>query len=275
MAASRSEQAPQLTRRGHAPTLLIVVDGLRPDALEAACPHLLALRARGAWTMDAASVVPPRTLPCHLSLFHSVPPSRHGVEWNEWVALPALPPTLLDVAKDRGLRCSAVFNWGPLRFLGKPDSLDFAYFRNTLQQEDGDDHMVDVALSHLERDAPDLAFVYLGTVDIAGHEATYMSERYLRQATRVDTAFGRLVGGLPEAAHVLVLSDHGGHDWDHGEEIPEDMRIPWILVGPTVRPNHAIAATVSLLDAAPTLARILHLAPHPEWEGQCVDEAFA
>jgi predicted AlkP superfamily pyrophosphatase or phosphodiesterase len=258
-----------------APSLLVVVDGLRPDALEAACPQLLELRARGAWTMDASSVVPPRTLPCHLSLFHSVPPSRHGVEWNEWQALPPLPPTILDVAKEQGLRCSAIFNWGPLRLLGKAESLEFLYYRNTLGQADGDDHMVDAAIAHLGQGASDLVFVYLGTVDMAGHDATYMSERYLQQATRVDAALGRLIGSLPEAAHILVLSDHGGHDWDHGEEIPEDMRIPWILAGPSVRAGHEIASPVSLLDAAPTMARLLGLMPHPEWEGVCVDEAFA
>ena len=31
---------------------------------------------------------------------------------------------------------------------------------------------------------------------------------------------------------------------------------------------------VSLLDTAPTVARVLDITPHPDWEGRCVKEVF-
>ena len=52
------------------------------------------------------------------------------------------------------------------------------------------------------------------------------------------------------------------------------MTIPWLAAGPNIRAGHTIAAPVSLLDTAPTLARLLGLAPHHEWEGTCVEEIF-
>jgi phosphopentomutase len=123
-------------------------------------------------------------------------------------------------------------------------------------------------------DRPDFAFVYLGTVDVAGHVSGWMSPAYLAQATRVDEAVGSLLAVLPPDTHVLMQADHGGHDRSHGSDIPDDILIPWLLAGPGVIEGHALESPVSLLDTAPTIARLLGLAPHPEWEGHVRVEAF-
>ncbi|MEK7324321.1 MAG: hypothetical protein AAB217_03575 [Chloroflexota bacterium] len=52
------------------------------------------------------------------------------------------------------------------------------------------------------------------------------------------------------------------------------MTIPWGVAGPGIRRNHEIGSPVSLLDTAPTLARLLNIAPHSQWEGRCVEEIF-
>ena len=52
-------------------TVLIVVDGMRPDAI-AAMPRVQKLLKNASYTMTATTVMPSVTLPCHMSLFHSV-----------------------------------------------------------------------------------------------------------------------------------------------------------------------------------------------------------
>ena len=52
------------------------------------------------------------------------------------------------------------------------------------------------------------------------------------------------------------------------------MTIPWIVAGPRIRPGATLTEPVSLLDTAPTLARLLGLKPDPQWEGRCIEEAF-
>ncbi len=52
------------------------------------------------------------------------------------------------------------------------------------------------------------------------------------------------------------------------------MTIPWIIAGPGIRSGHEIRTPVSLLDTAPTLARALSITPHPDWEGNCIEEIF-
>src|SRR5690606_27281309 len=109
-------------------------------------------------------------------------------------------------------------------------------------------------------------FIYLGTVDVAGHYYGWMSEGYLAQAERVDGNLGRILAALPTEAHVLLQADHGGHDRNHGENVPEDMTIPWMVAGPRVQAGE-ISADVTLLDTAPTLATLLGIPVHAEWEG--------
>jgi len=79
---------------------------------------------------------------------------------------------------------------------------------------------------------------------------------------------------MPADTSVIIQADHGGHDRSHGTDCAEDMTIPWMAVGPHVKANYAIQGPVSLLDTAPTLARMLGIAPSDEWDGRCIDEIF-
>jgi predicted AlkP superfamily pyrophosphatase or phosphodiesterase len=254
---------------------LILIDGLRPDAIEAAdSPRLKELLASGAATLRASSVMPSMTLPCHTSIFHSVPPTRHGITVNTFAPMARPLPGLFDLAKATGKRCAFFYNWEELRDLGRPGSLELSFFSNTSYQHDGDQIVADAAARELAGGSFDFAFVYLGTVDTAGHYYGWMSEGYMTQIATADRALGTVLDALPPDSTVLLQSDHGGHERNHGTDSPEDMTIPWMVAGPGIRAGHTIAAEVSLLDTAPTLARLLGIAPHHEWEGRCVEEIF-
>jgi predicted AlkP superfamily pyrophosphatase or phosphodiesterase len=257
------------------PVIFILIDGLRPDAITAErCPRLAGLRARGAATMRASSVMPSITLPCHTSIFHSVPPTRHGITSNDWRPMARPLPGLFDIARAAGKRSVFFYNWEQLRDLGRPGSLELSFFRNTAYQADGDQIIADEAARTLTTVRPDLAFVYFGTVDTAGHVYGWMSDGYLGQLEQVDAALGTLLDALDADCTLLIQSDHGGHDRNHGTDLPEDLTIPWIAAGPGIRQGYEISAPVSLLDTSPTLVHLLGIAPHHEWEGRCVEEIF-
>jgi predicted AlkP superfamily pyrophosphatase or phosphodiesterase len=257
------------------PVVLVSIDGLRPDALaQANCPHLAQLRERGAWTLRAHSLMPSVTLPVHTSIFYGVSPARHGVKTNDWQSMARPVRGIVDVAHAAGLRTAFIYNWGELRDMCRPGSLDYAYFNYNYHNPGGDQVIAEEAVRCLAGQRPDLAFVYFGSVDQWGHDYGFMSDEYLAQLVRVDAALGTLLSGLPGESRLLVVSDHGGHGRQHGDDIPEDMTVPWIVAGPGVRHGHEIRANVSLLDCAPTLAHFLGVAPEPEWEGRVVDEAF-
>lgn len=257
------------------PVVFIMLDGVRPDALTIAdCPTLNSLRERGSSTMTARSVMPSITLPCHTSIFHSVPPTRHGITSNTFTPMARPLPGLAEVARAADQRIAFFYNWEQLRDLARPGSIHYSYFRDSAYAMNGDDEIVSHASDFLQKERPDFAFVYIGTVDSAGHGYGWMSDEYLRQLEHVDHLLTGFFATLPSEYTSIVHSDHGGHDRDHGSESAEDMTIPWMAMGPNIRKGYAIQSQVSLLDTAPTIATILDIHPHREWEGRVVSEIF-
>ena len=255
--------------------LFTLLDGLRPDALSPErTPALWALKARGAATLAARSVMPSITLPCHTSIFHSVPPQRHGITTNTWTPMARPLPGLFDLAKAGGKRCGFFYNWEPLRNVSVPGSLVYSLMVDNVDLPTGDSVIAAEAARIINSEGLDFAFVYLGNIDVSGHAYGWMSDGYLDQVCRTDAVVGRLLADLPADSNVLLQSDHGGHDRTHGTEMPEDMTIPWMVAGPGILEGHTLTGPVSLLDTAPTLAQLLDLSPHHQWEGRSVTEAF-
>lgn len=256
--------------------LFVMLDGLRPDALSPErTPNLLRAAAQGAHTLAARSVMPSMTLPCHMSIFHSVPPSRHGIASN--VYAPQVRPVigLIDAANDAGKLCAMITNWEELRDLSRPGSLHYSlYLRNGYDFDGGDQLLVEHATRIIRSGEFNFIFLYLGTIDTAGHLYGWMEEGYLEQVRRLDIEIGRLLDVLPQDMAMIVHADHGGHDRTHGTDSPEDMTIPYIITGSGVRPGYVIERPVSLLDTAPTIARLLGFAPPKDWEGSAVEEAL-
>jgi len=257
------------------PVLFVMLDGVRPDAITTAnCPTLNSLRARGASTFTARSVMPSITLPCHTSIFHSVPPSRHGITSNDWHPMARPLPGLVDLVGLAAKTSAFFYNWEQLRDLNRPGNLSFTFFRNAAYLANGDDESAAEAAARIPKDQWDFVFLYLGTVDAMGHFFGWMSPEYLQQLEHIDDLLGQVLATLPENYSVIVHADHGGHDRDHGSDLPEDMTIPWFAAGPAIKAGYQIQGPVSLLDTAPTAARILGLIPHPQWEGHALEEIF-
>lgn len=255
--------------------LLLMIDGLRPDAISPErTPALQSVIQRGAATMRAQSVMPSITLPCHTSIFHSVPPERHGILDNEWHSMARPVRGLVDQIRIQDKRAAFIYNWEQLRDLNRPGSLHFSFFVDSAYQLDGDEIMAEEGIKAIKRNQTDFLFLYFGTVDTAGHAFGWMSEGYLNQVAFVDALVAKVLDVLPESATIIIQSDHGGHERTHGTTLPEDLTIPWIIAGPNITSGTSIAAPVSLLDTAPTIAHVLGIPAPSDWEGSVVHSAF-
>jgi predicted AlkP superfamily pyrophosphatase or phosphodiesterase len=255
--------------------VLIMTDGLRPDAInETYTPNLVKFMARGASTLNASSVMPSVTLPCHTSIFHSVPPSRHGIVENVWHPFARPLPGLVEQLKIHDKRSSFIFNWEQLRDLSRPGNLYNSYFKATGDDIDGDEWTLKTALEYFSSTITDFTFLYFATTDVAGHAYGWMSDGYLQQATVVDGFLQQVLDVMPDDVTVIIQSDHGGHERTHGTEMPEDMTIPWMMAGPNVKQNYRIERPVSLLDTAPTVVHLLGVPAYSAWEGTAVTEAL-
>ncbi len=257
------------------PVVLIMIDGLRPDALtQAKTPRLDAFIAAGAHTLNARSVMPSVTLPCHTSIFHSVPPQRHGILDNVWHSMARPVQGLVEVAHNADRRTGFFHNWEPLRDLNRPEMLDFSHFTNTSTLVDGDVGTAEAVASYWRKADLDFTFVYFGVTDTAGHVYGWMSDGYIEQIERTDPLVGMVLDTVMPDATVIIHADHGGHERNHGTEMPEDMTIPWMIGGKGIKHGHVIQQQVTLLDTAPTAAHLLGLTPPKDWEGTPVLEAL-
>lgn len=262
--------------------LLIILDGCRPDALQAAqTPHLDSLWQTGAYIWSAQSIMPSVTLPCHNTMFRSVAPEKHGVRAdNRHNPQAEAFPSIVDVAKSANRSTAMFYSWEQLRDLNAPGSLDFSYFANATYGEDNDTVVAQAAAAYLSNEQPDFCVLYLGDIDINGHLFGWMSPEYMAAIETNDRAVGIVLESLKKADlrsqySLLVQADHGGHDTDHGTDMPEDMLIPWFVNGAPIKTGHHIQSPVNMRDTAPTIARLLGIEAAPTWEGQPVEEIFA
>jgi predicted AlkP superfamily pyrophosphatase or phosphodiesterase len=258
--------------------VFIMTDGMRPDALEKAhAPTFHDFMARGSYTLKGQSVVPSITLPCHTSIFHSVPPQKHGVQTNDWQPLALSVPGLVEQLSAWGKKSALFYNWEQLRDLNRPGTLQASFFMNTAYELEGDDVIVEAALPYIRQRAFDFMFVYFGSIDLSGHAFNWMSDGYLRHVERADTLAAKVLAAVSDEDTVLIHSDHGGGGAApdaHGSDLPDDMLIPWMIAGPNIKRGYEIQRSVSLLDTAPTIASVLGVKSAPEWEGEVIQEVF-
>lgn len=248
--------------------LLILVDGMRPDAIED-MPQARKYIQRGAYTPEARTVMPSVTLPCHMSLFHSVDPARHGTTTN--IYAPQVRPVrgLCEVLRAAGMRCAMFYNWEELRDLARPDSLAHAcYYSGHVLGFVRTDHLAtDAAIDYLKNMDTEFAFLYLGCVDETGHDHGWMGQKYIDAVADSWECIDRIVKALPEDYTVIITADHGGHERCHGTEMPEDMNIPLLLLGKDF-PAGTTLRHANIMDIAPTVTKLLGVAPDRDWEGK-------
>ena len=268
--------------------VIIMVDGLRPDALkQAKVPNLDRLIKRGASTMKAQTVEPSLTLPAFASMMSGLPVDQHGVDWNEYDPPRGFikSPTLFEIASFNGSKWGAAYlNKEKLLHVIKQDRRLLLNVCSMNEQGCNAKKIAgDVIASYktATEGKPALFVVHLADADTAGHDQGWMSKPYLKAVEEVDRAIGTLFQGfkdlgLYDRTTFIVTADHGGHAKTHGTSMSEDMTIPWIAAGPGIKAGYEITQPVSLIDTAATVMRAFGLTDYyVEWKSRPIGEIFA
>jgi arylsulfatase A-like enzyme len=263
--------------------VVVSVDGLRPDAIEAyAAPTLKRLMREGSYTLAASTIHPSKTLPSHTSMLTGQPPEKHGVLWNNVATADADSidlPNVFSVARGHGYSTAAFFSKAKFQPLQLRGTLDYSQAPGGLFGRWSSARTVSDVAKYLERAHPNVLFVHLTDPDAAGHRAGWMTPEYGRAVLSADAALERLIdvaqrrygaGGFS----LIVTADHGGHDRNHGTDDPRDVTIPWIAWGQGVKPGLLDQSTVSTMDTASTVLWLLGLTEPTDWAGNVVTEAY-
>lgn len=268
--------------------VIILVDGLRPDALkQAKVPNVDSLIKRGASTMKAQTVTPSLTLPAVTSMLTGLTVEQHGVDWNEYEPMRGYlkAPTLFEIASFNGSKWGAMFiTKEKLLYLAKPDRRLILQVCSVNEQgcnaRKVASDVITVYRQASDSTKPALFLIHLPDADLAGHAKGWMSKPYLKAVEDCDRAIGTILHGFKELGlydrtTFIVTADHGGHETTHGTNAAEDLTIPWIAAGPGIKAGYAIKEPVSVVDTPATVMRAFGLSDYyVEWKSRSVEEIF-
>jgi arylsulfatase A-like enzyme len=278
-APAGSQPAASVTRH----VIVVSIDGLRPDAIDAyGAPTLQRLMREGSYTLSASTILPSRTLPSHTSMLTGQPPEVHGVLWNHVPTANARSidvPNVFSLARAHGYTTAAFFSKAKFQPLQRRGTLDYSQAPGGWFGRWSSARTVDDVAGYLAGATPNLLFVHLADPDTAGHNGGWMTPEYGRGVLAADASLRRLLE-LAEDAYgggqfsVIVTADHGGHDKGHGTEDPRDVTIPWIAWGRGVRPGVIDTAAVRTMDTASTVLWLLGVSEPADWAGEAVIGAY-
>ncbi|WP_051272994.1 ectonucleotide pyrophosphatase/phosphodiesterase [Sphingomonas phyllosphaerae] len=221
-------------------TILISIDGFRPDYLDrGVTPNLSRLAATGVSAAMRPSF-PSKTAPNHWTLVTGLVPDHHGVTANN-VEDPARPGETFTMATEdpfwwnggepiwataerAGIRTATMLwpgsavAWGGTRAKDWPNDTtggtrphDWQAFSMAIDNR----QRVDGVIDWLRRPAetrPRFVTLYFDAVDTGGHLYGPRDPRTLQAVAGVDDAIGKLVddlAALGQPANLVIVSDHG------------------------------------------------------------------
>lgn len=272
--------------------LLIGLDGVRVDILaEAYTPNLDRLIAEGTFTDEVVTAEPTVSGPNWSSMLTGVWPEKHGVhsnnfEDNDYATWPDFLTRLEQL--DSSLATYAVLDWPPLGTgaSGGPLVSDMVDVKDTIDGDELGYHIADslsvtAAVEHLASRDVDAAFVYLGDIDVVGHEVGSLVDEYRESIEWSDVQVGLLLQALerrPTHAEedwlILVATDHGRRDdGGHGGSSKQERRGFIIASGPSRNPGPRVLTPPAIVDVAATaLMHLGHLDPFWALDGRPISD---
>ena len=252
--------------------LMIMVDGLRADAMETQyMPNLAKLR-RGEWqsgysaawslTAQIAPGAAPSSAPNHVSIATGVPPSKHGVTANGETSGGdyATYPTWLKRVVDADSSKSALFlaSWSEDADLG-PDA------NVTTNIASDAENAASLAATLASANAPDAIMYFIDLPDSAGEGAGFypMSDLYRSALLTTDGYIGACLDAIANRSTfanedwlILVTSDHGGYGTAHGSvgSGRQAHTVPLVIAGKSVTAGRIPGMPYNMDVAASALA---------------------
>lgn len=263
--------------------VIFAVDGLRgSSSTQRFMPftHDTSL-SDGVYTPKARALASHSSVPAWIELLFSATPEQYGCDPSaagESCSVPASATgyrSLVDVLEAEQGYAVELYSEQPsvLKrvFSGKRSVMDFTPWST---------HMMEHALqeSLLPQTDRRLLFFHFAAVDRIGHTSGFRSPNYNAQVYCVDYQIERLVRALsewePEHSTFVLISEHGGVQFEHDSFSLEAMQVPFAMWGEGVcRGVNLFSTPVNVLQVAPTILAALDYEQPEEWKHMPVSSA--
>lgn len=268
--------------------LLVTLDTTRADhvgaygAALAATPNLDAL-ARSGVRFDRASASAPLTLPSHATILTGRVPRRHGVRDNAGFRLDPGVPVVTERLAAAGYQTAAYVSSAVLDrdgglargFSVYDDAVRAGDAREFGRVERAASRTTDLALEGLSKLKPPFFLwvhyfdPHLPYVPPEPFRTRFKDRPYDGEIAFMDAQVGRLLERVRARAGgsliVAAAGDHGESLGEHGEAAhgvfvyEATQHVPLIVAGPGLPAGRGVAASVGLVDLAPTLLELVGL----------------
>ena len=247
-------------------------------------PTFEKLMKDGAYSLEARSVLPSSSAVNWASMTMGAGPELHG--YTEWGSQkPELPSRILDAyglfpsvfallreQKPRS-EIGVIYEWDGIGYLLPKKALSLE------QNCDGDSATAEAAGKYITEKKPDLLFVHFSDVDHVGHSIGHATTAYYAQVNQTDTYIRKIAdavekAGIADETLIIVSADHGGINKGHGGKTMQEMRIPWIAYGKSIKRKGIIKQSMVTYDTAATIAWLLDLKAPQVWTGRPVKQIF-
>jgi hypothetical protein len=241
---------------------VIVVDGCNRGRLwQAQAPVMDRLAREGTEYLGVEPAYPARTVVCFSSMLTGATPAEHGMRSNFAPRLGVRRESVFDVLERQGRRGRLV----GIAHLLDPFGEDVVSSVTSVQPTARIDHSLSAEGRRVvEEEDPDLLVLQLLAADQLGHVRGVRSPEYLGQLAETDRRVGEFLAfleerGKLEGATVILMADHGqgrgigghGHlDWG-------ERPVPFVVWGEGALPGAVSEEPRSVLELAPTIARLL------------------
>lgn len=243
--------------------LVVMIDGMRADALDTFKPKTLTKLMKGewkpgykgAWTLCARTILdaPAHSAPNHTAIATGVTAVKHKVfrngltkqgNWKDW-------PSWLHRLKKAQPDKKALF----IHAWSESGLIDPTPLVNRVGQSDWRNTTIYPKLI-TEKDCPDAIMYYINAPDGGGHGTGFYpyGDNYaqsIQLADRYLTLMLDLISKRPSFAKedwlILITADHGGYSRGHGQPGGQSDTVPLIMVGRNIV-NGKLAGTPCVTD---------------------------
>ncbi|MEW6568693.1 MAG: alkaline phosphatase family protein [Chloroflexota bacterium] len=259
--------------------VLVLSDALRDDIAAERMGYLEHLvEARLATRYTVRGELPSLSRPIYETVHTGLPVHEHGVVSNETIRRSNVP-NVFEIAVQHGrATAAAAYYWFSELYNRVPfDPIDDREVDDpALPIQHGRFYMGDrgyperevfipdtelflIAASLVRKFSPDYLLIHPMGMDFLGEEYGSDTPQYRNHAIRQDMALAYLIPEwLQRGYAVLVTGDHGiGPDGSHGGTTPDVRLVPLYVISPGGGGKGNTRSTVSQLQVAPTLCRLL------------------
>lgn len=256
--------------------ILISIDGARADFVrDLDLPNLHSVAKKGSYTYSARTILPSQTLPAHTSMFTGYAPEKHRTRTNAWKRGKYVrKPTIFDRLRAEGLTVKLMAAKEKFFHFKKPNS---AFEVEII--EEGSRFMMRRVLETLSLRDYEFLFIHFKDPDQAGHDFGHESPLYEKAIKDVDVYIGLILSELKRTGRldettIIITSDHGMRGNSHGLDTPEEMMIPWLIIGPDIKEGHEIMEPVSIMDTAAVVLKLFNAPIPPDLDGKVIQSIF-